>query len=265
MLWVDRVYKSKSRFGTDRGSSLSNCLQFLSIHLQIIYHYHSYDIYLNHFRLSRKTKISWFTLNMEKYCRTFLIHEAFNFIYLGLLSLISIYQTLVTPTDDELVLSTKILLGYYFIDTIWVYILPKSVNSKNWSIILVHHILTFCSVNIANSAESRVYLPRMMLIEISTWLCVIRRALGKRYFIIELIFYLSWFLVRFFIYPMLSLQFLTNFRGASIGFQVMTITMCVLCVLNVKLSRDLLKRENVIRKWCCFMITLRICSALQFF
>ena len=187
--------------------------------------------------------------NDAKQRRTiFTTHEFFTIVYLGLLSFISIYLCITSPTDKQLSVAYYLFIGYYLFDTIWIYLLPESVPSKLWLLMLTHHTAVFFTLVVASSPEHSTYLPKLMLFEISSWLMVVRRALVNRYFLVKVLFYLAWFVVRLYIYPMLTIELLEQFYGASTKFQVMTLAMCVFCVMNVKSTYDIMKKDGLIEK-----------------
>ena len=93
-----------------------------------------------------------------------------------------------------------LFLGYIIIDLIWLVIKPQAVGSP--STIVFHHIISILGWFIPIYEPSLLLLTRLaLLVEFNTWFNILKRY--YKYDIIYICFYITWFLFRVILYPIL--------------------------------------------------------------
>jgi len=93
-----------------------------------------------------------------------------------------------------------LFLGYIILDLFWIILTPRSVGSP--STIIFHHIISILGWFIQIYEPSLIFLTRLaLLVEFNTWFNILKRY--YKYDIIYTCFYITWFLFRVFLYPIL--------------------------------------------------------------
>eukprot|EP00527_Entomoneis_sp_CCMP2396_P009868 CAMPEP_0198138036 /NCGR_PEP_ID=MMETSP1443-20131203/1474_1 /TAXON_ID=186043 /ORGANISM="Entomoneis sp., Strain CCMP2396" /LENGTH=262 /DNA_ID=CAMNT_0043799659 /DNA_START=130 /DNA_END=918 /DNA_ORIENTATION=+ len=147
---------------------------------------------------------------------------------------------------------------YFLVDLIWVSYIPHCVKSPRT---IVQHHLVVIGYIVAPIvwAEYRWFMGALLTVEINTWFMILRRVVYKRK--IEMIsdavsfsFYLTWIVIRCFIYPAVFIHFLElaqiqiETTGRFWHWPMIAIAVhFVLCCLNLKWSYDLF--YPIVRSW----------------
>ncbi len=164
---------------------------------------------------------------------------------------------------------------YFIIDYLWIFFIPQSVKSPQ--LIKTHHIITILNILCPYFYKEAEWIMGVcMTVELNTWFLIIKRQyipfhnnknlLNKFiYFIINLLFYLTWYVIRLLIYPIITFDIfdlhirhykfvgdnnkLYNDKIFLIINPYFYPLVChiILCLLNLKWSVDLLK-SNFFRK-----------------
>lgn len=151
--------------------------------------------------------------------------------------------------------------SYFVTDFVWVLIVPNCVKSP--MVIIQHHIVTMLYLLIPlYRPQNRWCMGACMSVEINTWFLIARRVFNKQGFppwiidlsfvsirlkFISVCFYVTWFSIRVFIYP-LMLVWLTKVYlkeskryGTYINIDLIPpVLQSVFCILNLKWTFDLI-------------------------
>uniref|UniRef100_A0A7S2HDI3 TLC domain-containing protein n=1 Tax=Helicotheca tamesis TaxID=374047 RepID=A0A7S2HDI3_9STRA len=189
---------------------------------------------------------------------------------LGKTSTQSAAETVVNAwTGEWFSLFWDITFLYFMIDLIWVLLVPHCVKSPGT--IIQHHIATLGYIFVPYTySKCQWCMGACMSVEVNTWFLIARRVFNKQGFppwklelrpfisirvkLISIFFYLSWFLIRIFLFPGLIVPIYDMWRDLTdeVGspFNIMLVTLplhSVFCVLNLKWTYDLLMSK--IRSW----------------
>lgn len=176
------------------------------------------------------------------------------------------------------VLSTQTCTAYFIIDLIWVYWVPHCVKSPgtivkvgfdekcsicNQSFLtpfLQHHLVVVAYLfGPIFFPKYRWFMGACLSVEINTWFLILRRVVYKRKITlltetVSACFYISWIVIRCFIYPAIMVTFVQlAVRAVRETNQLWHWPMIfipvhfVLCVLNLKWSYDLFM--PIIKTW----------------
>lgn len=156
-------------------------------------------------------------------------------------------------------------LAYFIADTIWMLALPNCVKSP--AVILKHHFATIGYIFIPKLRPEHGWLMgACMIVEVNTWFLIARRALNKggdrpfntgvpllksiRLMAVSTCFYISWFVIRLFIYPYLLIvimrEYLKEWEKVGTPFNLIAVTpimQCVFLYLNLKWTIDLVRSK----------------------
>ena len=92
---------------------------------------------------------------------------------------------------------------YILLDLVWLIWKPKSVGSPG--VIIFHHVITSVGWVITVSQPDLAYLAKLaLLVEFNTWFNILRRYYKTDF--LYTCFYVTWFLFRVVLYPILFLQ-----------------------------------------------------------
>mmetsp|Transcript_2876 Transcript_2876/g.5333 ORF Transcript_2876/g.5333 Transcript_2876/m.5333 type:complete len:315 (-) Transcript_2876:948-1892(-) len=164
-------------------------------------------------------------------------------------------------TGEWFPLFFAITSGYFVSDLIWVLLVPQCVKSPG--VIIQHHLATLIYLIIPyRFPEDRWLMGACLSVELNTWLLIARRVFNKQGFgpwvinvsffsirikLISVLFYVTWFFIRCYIYPsilkVLWTLWFTQWKktGAIFNSQyvVALILHFIFCVLNFKWTFDL--------------------------
>ena len=150
---------------------------------------------------------------------TIFVHDVFNMLSLTIIVILDILY-LISATKIEYIGTPELGVGseyifnifftvfgcYVLADTLWIIIKPNCVMSNIASIIF-HHIATILYMTIPwVDPQFSWHMSVCLLVEINTILLTIRRNLKKEnlpHRICELLFYISWIVLRLILYPCL--------------------------------------------------------------
>ena len=150
---------------------------------------------------------------------------------------------------------------YFVADLIWILIVPISVKSP--SVIVQHHVVAMLYLLIQfYRPERRWCMGACMSVEINTWFLIARRVFNKQGFppwIIELsfvsirlkfisiCFYVTWFSIRVFLYPLMLVYLAKLYikeskrHGTYLNMDIVPpVLQSIFCVMNLKWTFDLL-------------------------
>jgi TLC domain len=155
---------------------------------------------------------------------------------------------------------------YFLVDLIWVSFVPSCVKSPGT--IIKHHVVAMLYLlGPLNYPEYRWFMGACLSVEINTWFLILRRLVyktnntkrtdslyGAAAELVSLSFYISWIVIRCYIYPAVFYIFLKlavqKVRTTGILFHSPMLFIpvhAVLCVLNLKWSYDLF--YPIFAKW----------------
>lgn len=160
-------------------------------------------------------------------------------------------------TGEWFPLFYAITIGYFVADLIWVLMVPHCVKSPG--VILQHHVATLIYLIIPYRFPVDGWLMGSCLsVEVNTWLLIARRVFNKQGFgpwvlnissfsirikIISILFYVTWFSIRCFIYPIIlkTLWFKWKDSGAIFHtrYSMALFLHIIFCLLNFKWTFDL--------------------------
>lgn len=150
---------------------------------------------------------------------------------------------------------------YFVTDFFWVLIVPKCVKSP--MVIIQHHIVTMLYLLLPfYRPKYRWCMGVCMSVEINTWFLIARRVFNKQGFppwiidlsfvsirlkIISICFYVTWFSIRVFLYPMMLVYLVKEHHKESkrVGTYINVglippILQSIFCILNLKWTFDLI-------------------------
>lgn len=134
------------------------------------------------------------------------LHDWFNLVVIAVLNVENIVY-LATGQGFQVFFTSAMV--YFLLDTLFVGVYPQSVKSP--VVILSHHICTALYMLIPYSYPHYQWcMAYCMLVEINTWLLIARRTLGGK--LLEMLFYVSWVLLRNIFYPYLIWAFYQEWR-----------------------------------------------------
>jgi len=157
---------------------------------------------------------------------------------------------------------------YFILDLIWVLLVSHCVKSP--STIIAHHIATLLYLTVPyHFPNVRWAMGVCMIVEINTWFLIARRVFNRQGFppweiglpyvlsvrvkLISICFYVSWFVIRCFIYPVIMVEYVRMYRAKEVmwgRWNVMGLCLLfhsVFCALNLKWTFDLLASK--LRQW----------------
>jgi|SaaInlStandDraft_5_1057022.scaffolds.fasta_scaffold00273_16 hypothetical protein len=130
------------------------------------------------------------------------IHDYFNIITLPLIFVSNWIQLLFGNIFGFDYLFYLFLI-YILLDLVWLIWKPKSVGSPG--VIIFHHVITSVGWVITVSQPDLAYLAKLaLLVEFNTWFNILRRYYKTDF--LYTCFYVTWFLFRVVLYPILFLQ-----------------------------------------------------------
>jgi len=171
-------------------------------------------------------------------------------------------------TGDWFVPFFAVTALYFFVDLLWILLLPQCVKSP--STIIQHHLATMLYIIIPYTNEQyRWCMGSCMIVEVNTWFLIARRVFNKQGFppwiidlsfvsirvkLISIFFYLTWIGIRCILYPALMPSFYRIWvdHSAKVGSKWNLVMLCIplhaiFCLLNLKWSYDLLMSK--LRYW----------------
>jgi hypothetical protein len=148
---------------------------------------------------------------------------------------------------------------YFLVDLIWVSKVPNCVKSPD--VIVKHHMVAIAYLSgPILYPEYRWLMGACLSVEINTWFLILRRVVYKRKEqpllceVVSAAFYLSWIVIRCFIYPALLFNMFHLYHKRLVDthqlwhFPMIFIPIHFsLCLLNLKWSYDLF--QPIVRKW----------------
>jgi len=127
-------------------------------------------------------------------------HDDWNIIFLSILSVLSVASLLYIQSVWIRSCLTYLTIAYIGMDALWIYNAPASVKSA--STVLGHHVATLIIlVDPLTIPSHRCYTAPAMIVEVNTLLLILRRRFTMGDFI-EVLFALTWIVIRIFWYPL---------------------------------------------------------------
>ncbi|GLC40748.1 hypothetical protein PLESTB_000026600 [Pleodorina starrii] len=124
-------------------------------------------------------------------------HDIFNLFCIAWLNAWNFYYLATGRGFQVFYLSTML---YFVADLIYVGVVPRSVKSP--LVILAHHVITAVYVLIPyHYPQYEWCMSYCMLVEVNTWLLIAKRTMRSR--VLEVLFYVTWVLLRNIYYPYL--------------------------------------------------------------
>ena len=167
---------------------------------------------------------------------------------------ISNYQFMWTGAYFETVMNCFFI--YFSVDTIWIYLYPKSVKSP-W-VIYIHHIFSLVGLSLVPNQIAKM-VSSLIFIEINTWLLICRRLFNNGYLsnykylnnigkvvntdikIVSILFYISWIYYRLIVMPQLFYSMvMITFKSQSYSNIGICVIQGILTLMGIKWSKDLL-------------------------
>lgn len=150
---------------------------------------------------------------------------------------------------------------YFVTDFFWVLIVPNCVKSP--MVIIQHHVVTMLYLLIPYfRPQSRWCMGACMSVEINTWFLIARRVFNKQGFppwiidlsfvsirlkLISVCFYITWFSIRVFLYPMMLVYLIEVYSKESKRQRtymnidlIPPVLQSIFCILNLKWTFDLI-------------------------
>lgn len=150
---------------------------------------------------------------------------------------------------------------YFVTDFFWVLIVPNCVKSP--MVIIQHHVVTMLYLLIPYlRPQSRWCMGACMSVEINTWFLIARRVFNKQGFppwiidlsfvsirlkLISVCFYITWFSIRVFLYPMMLVYLIkvytkkSKLQGTYMNIDLIPpVLQSIFCILNLKWTFDLI-------------------------
>mmetsp|Transcript_45196 Transcript_45196/g.96158 ORF Transcript_45196/g.96158 Transcript_45196/m.96158 type:complete len:325 (+) Transcript_45196:349-1323(+) len=164
-------------------------------------------------------------------------------------------------TGEWFPLFYAVTVGYFTADLIWVVLVPQCVKSPG--IIIQHHLATLLYLVLPYQFPELGWLMGACLsVEVNTWLLIARRVFNKQGFepyvinvslfsirikLISILFYVTWFVIRCYIYPCILMVVWTLWHaqweetGVVFGsrYSVAIVLHSIFCLLNFKWTFDL--------------------------
>jgi hypothetical protein len=182
-------------------------------------------------------------------------HDIFNICALPMVCISNISMLLGCKHNDlscdKFVLLYYVFLTYIVIDTLWISFIPKSVPAP--ILIVVHHLVCICGwqVPFIVGTQWADISVKLLLVEINTWLLMVRRHLDKNtlaYSIVNFLFGATWICIRNIYYPMVTFDAISRYiaisevGGSYFNRSLIPIALLLfLNFLNVKWTVDLAK------------------------
>lgn len=172
-----------------------------------------------------------------------------------------VFSLKISWTGDYFWLNWVTTLVYFFVDLVWVAMVPICVKSPG--VIIKHHIVAMLYLTApVYWPEYRWFMGSILSVEVNTWFLIMRRVVFKTASpvppmvanFVSAMFYLTWILIRCIIYPGVLVTFfgLAAERIEASGTYFHWPMLCIpahaaLCVLNLKWTYDLF--EPIVKKW----------------
>lgn len=155
--------------------------------------------------------------------------------------------------------------AYFVIDALWMVLLPMCVRSPD--VIIKHHIATLAYIFIPyNHPRFAWFMGANMIVEVNTWFLIARRSFNKngdkmfsqgvpltkslRLLAVSSCFYVSWFVIRLGLYPLLLVLMVQAWwdYSSEVGsylniIGVTPVMQCIFIFLNVKWTIDLIRSK----------------------
>lgn len=176
------------------------------------------------------------------------IHDAINIAVLPLVIAANLLYLLLG--DQHADLQFLCFFAYIVFDTLFIMLKPNCVASPG--VIIAHHLLVVFgwSLMMLDSTFYR-WVSYGILVEINTWFHVLRRNFRSST-VIQVMFFVSWFLLRDVMYPLVLFQFTFEYYRFSIeqdsflnGALLILLLMALLTVLNLKWTVDLSRKFKI--------------------
>eukprot|EP01036_Dinobryon_divergens_P029853 gene29853-39017_t len=195
-------------------------------------------------------------------------HDFFNIVVLLFICSLNIYFLSLT-TDisllgtDELAsepyhrflfkLSLYLFIAYVVFDTFWVVLIPSCVLSNPTSI-LFHHLVTLVMTLVPFVHQQfGWHFGACILVEVNTFFLTLRRNLSRgtaAYAISDILFYVSWVVLRLVLFPWLTLFYIREYirfsTHAQTYFNLVLITPClqtIVTMMSFMWTVDMLKKQ----------------------
>jgi len=155
---------------------------------------------------------------------------------------------------------------YFFLDLSWVVLIPICVKSPG--VIIKHHFVAILYLFAPlYYPDYRWLMGTILSVELNTWFLICRRIVYRSYYCrsyrtvnpiittaVSTLFYITWILIRCFLYPYVFIIFICMYKDAieSEGHYFFKETIFIfihaaLCVLNLKWTQDLFK--PIVKRW----------------
>ena len=175
------------------------------------------------------------------------IHDYFNILSLPII-FINNWIELLFGQIFGFDLVFYLFLVYISVDLIWLILKPKAVGSP--STILLHHVISLLGWMIPLYDNNLMLITRLaLLVEFNTWFNILKRY--YKYDFIYNSFYVTWFIFRVLLYPILLYMSLNGFytyyfiKGTIFNWSFPVLLICLtLTFLNYKWSYQLIVKKG---------------------
>ena len=186
-------------------------------------------------------------------------HHRFNLVYIGLIAAWTTYNWLSLQHCQDLAPYVLFVSLYYVLDSIFIIVWPESVGAP--ITIVLHHVMSlFATFGLAyNFCWVRYVMVETTLVDVNTWLLIVRQFLKSKHVIVEIAFFITWISIRILLYPYLMFKSFKLVTGSPLYLDQMEnmkqaeemdinvqITVSILFILfnilNFKWSYDLFKK-----------------------
>jgi len=203
-------------------------------------------------------------------------HDLFNLVVLipvivlnimnwnwdALLSMTSVRDVSDAWTGEWFLTFYTYVQSYFLADLAWILLIPSCVRSPKT--ILQHHVATMLYMLIPwFYPELRFFMGAALSVEVNTWFLISRRVFNKQGFpcwtidlppfvsirikLISIFFYLTWFTIRIFLYPLILWDFVQRYYEtvqqtgnlANIYAAILPLHSCFV-ILNIKWTQELI-------------------------
>lgn len=170
-------------------------------------------------------------------------------------------------TGNHFLTMWAVTLVYFFLDLLWVTVVPICVNSPG--VIVKHHIVAMVYLSAPiKYPEYRWLMGAILSVEINTWFLICRRLVYRHNYCpsgysklpsvitttVSTFFYITWVAIRCYLYPHILVLFFqmwkeaVQIRQTYFFWELLFIPVhIILCVLNLKWTYDLFK--PIVNRW----------------
>lgn len=169
-------------------------------------------------------------------------HDIWNVIWLPIVFGCNLYFLLIDWGKEMEIVFINVFLVYLILDFIWIWLKPGSVSSPK--IILAHHVVTILGVSFIPTVNETVKcaICSASLVEINTWLRISKKFIKEYHLQIDILFVVSWVIIRCLLGPYVQLLLLSECRkNINTANAALFLSGFVLNSLSVKWTFDLVE------------------------